>query len=682
MVRSNISKSLALSIVMCTGMIGFAIPNSTVPAHAASLNAVTVDLPPISTLDPSQNGVEILLDQGVILEGLYGYNQHNQLVPKIATGYKVSDGGLVWTFYLRHNAKWSNGQPVTAQDFYYSWMRLIAPTDSTGAIWQSAMTYVKNEFQYHEGQVKANQVGLKVINPYELQLTLTAPHNILGEMAIAGSMPLNPTDVNAHPGDWYMPQYFVGNGPYVVSSFTPNGNIVLNRNSNYVGNSSQYNVGNVQQIKVIPAPTVPVEDFMSGSLDVANVTSPSDYKYILGSPTLKAQLHKQPAYQVTTLEWDKSVDPSPLDNLLVRQAIAMAINRTPLATSVLNGLGGVDTVFGPKGWAPTKLEKGMPYNVAKARQLLAKAGYTGGKGIPTLYLYTKTQASNPTQVPMAEAIAQELKQELGINFKIDPVVDSVLNNIVYNGLQQGVHPGYVIGGGNAGWIDSTYLPLQANQDVHYSGVLEPAAFRSYAQDWYFQTYDARDVKLFGNPNDNSMGLKWSQWVPLQNAAQKDIAYLNSWTKKQPLWYQQMKKPLPGNSNTDIWNNLVAQWKAAKTPTIKHQLWVSAWTMVGSGSLGNGNAEYGLNAQVYTDEHETPVIHQLRLDEDQLQISTNAQQENSLAANIANMIMQQGYIEPLVYSFNTYLVRSNITDVVSNPFGWTWWNGLQYMQMKN
>ena len=110
------------------------------------------------------------------MEGLYGYNDKNQIVPKIATGYKVSGGGKVWTFSLRHDARWSNGKPVTAQDFYYAWMRLLSPQDSTGALWASVAQYAVNAWQYHAGAATASQVGIKVLNPYAIQLRLTAPH--------------------------------------------------------------------------------------------------------------------------------------------------------------------------------------------------------------------------------------------------------------------------------------------------------------------------------------------------------------------------------------------------------------------------------------------------------------------------------------------------------------------------
>src|SRR5579875_1195872 len=104
--------------------------SASVLAHAAS-NAggsvtITYPSPPgISSLDPSQWAAQILVDQGTILEGLYGYNQQNQIVPKIASGYSLSKDGLTWTIYLRKDARWSNGDPVTAQDFYYAWMRQL-----------------------------------------------------------------------------------------------------------------------------------------------------------------------------------------------------------------------------------------------------------------------------------------------------------------------------------------------------------------------------------------------------------------------------------------------------------------------------------------------------------------------------------------------------------------------------
>ncbi|MCL6445589.1 MAG: peptide ABC transporter substrate-binding protein, partial [Alicyclobacillus sp.] len=298
---------------MAMGLVGAAISTFQVPAMAAS-KSVTIPLPGMSSLDPSQWGGQILIDQGTILEGLAGYNQKNQIVPKIATHWTVTNGGKTWTFYLRKDAKWSNGDPVTANDFYYAWMRLASPQDSTGALWAGVVQYAANAWSYHAGNVPASAVGLKVINKYTLQLTEATPHDLTGLLPLAASMPLDSKVVNAHPSDWFLPKYFVGDGPYVVSSFTPNGKIVLTRNPKYVGAKGQVNYGNADEIDIIPAPSVPVEDFMAGKMDVATLGNPADYQYVLQHPDLKAQLHTDPLNAIYYLEWDHSVNKSPLDN--------------------------------------------------------------------------------------------------------------------------------------------------------------------------------------------------------------------------------------------------------------------------------------------------------------------------------------------------------------------------------
>jgi len=92
------------------------------PVSSIKSSQVTLSYPAdnLETLDPIIWSGQILLDQGTIFEGLFGYNQKNQVVPKIAEKWQTSDGGRVWTIWLRHNARWSNGKPVTAEDFYYS----------------------------------------------------------------------------------------------------------------------------------------------------------------------------------------------------------------------------------------------------------------------------------------------------------------------------------------------------------------------------------------------------------------------------------------------------------------------------------------------------------------------------------------------------------------------------------
>jgi len=668
---------LAASIAMGAGMIG-SLSGVTAGAQAAP-SAVTIPNPPISSLDPTQWGGQILIDQGTVMEGLYGYNDKDQIVPKIATGYKVSDGGKVWTFNLRHDAKWSNGKPVTAQDFSYAWMRLLSPQDSTGAIWASVAQYVVNGYQYHLGQAPASRVGIKVINPYELQLRLTAPHNILGEIVLSAAMPLYAPSVEAHPTNWYLPQYFVSDAPYTIKSFVPNGQITLARNPHYVGNPSEVNVGNVQQITLIPAPTVPVEDYLANKIDVALIASPSDYHYVQAHAALMSQLHVQSADSVTYLQVDKSVIPSPVDNPLVREAVAMAIDRSPIATAVLNGLGGVAAGFGPPSWSPVKYEHSYPYNVTAAQALLAKAGYPNGKGIPALAIYVPTTPNGLSSIPLAEAVAQELKQGLNIDTKIDPSAATLWGNISWGGLNQGVEPGFNIATGVANWIDAGSLPMQANALVGYPGTMGPPAYRATVATWYFDKYDPQGVAKYGNPDDTKRGVTWSDMRTLQNAVIADNKYLTAWWTKQPALYRALNTPLPGNTTMDLWNNLVTGWKAAKTPADKHTAWATAWKFVSNYSAGNGGANVGLDGQVYEDGYQPHDQYLLNMWGNELGAATTVEQENDLTAKIDNLLTSEGYVTPIAYVKNIFLEKPGLHGTVTNPFSWGNFYQLQYLK---
>jgi peptide/nickel transport system substrate-binding protein/oligopeptide transport system substrate-binding protein len=613
------------------------------------------------------------------MEGLYGYNDQNQIVPKIASGYTVSNGGKVWTFTLRHDAKWSNGKPVTAQDFYYAWMRLLSPQDTTGAVWASVAQYAVNAWQYHGGQVPASKVGIKVLNPYQIQLTLQTPHDILGEMVLSGSMPLYAPSIEAHPNNWYLPQYFVSDAPYTVKSFVPNGEVSLVRNPAYVGNSNGVNVGNIQQINLIPGSTVPVEDYLANKIDVALIGQASDYHYVQTHANLTSELHVQAANSIVFLQIDKSATPSPVDNPLVRQAVAMVIDRAPIATAVLNGLGGVATAFGASSWAPTKYEHGYAYDPAAAKALLAKAGYPNGKGIPTLAIYVPTTPNGLASIPVAEAVAQELKQGLNINTKIEPTANTLWGNITWGGINQGIEPGFNIATGVVNWIDAVNMPMQADQFVGDVGTFGPPAYRSVVAHWYIDKYDPQGVAKYGNPDDAKRGTTWADMLKLQNAVIADNKYLTAWTARQPAAYRTLLTPLPGNTNLDIWNGLAASWKAAKTAADRHAVWVNAWKFVSNYSSGNGGTTVGLDGQVYQDQNEPHDQYLLQMWQKELASATNSEDENNLTAKMVNLLMQGAYVTPIAYVKNVFLAKPWLSDVVTNPFSWGNFYQLQYLK---
>ncbi|GGI98459.1 peptide ABC transporter substrate-binding protein [Alicyclobacillus cellulosilyticus] len=646
---------------------------------AAAQSVVTIPNPGMTSLDPSAWAGQILIDQGTVLEGLYGYDQNNHVVPKIAESATSSQGGLVWTFKLRKDARWSNGAPVTAHDFYYAWMRVLDPKNANSAVWASVVSLVKNGWQYHGGAAKASDVGIKVLDDYTIQLTLNQPADPRPFLAIAGSMPLYQKSVEAHPNDWWMPQNFVGNGPYIVKSFTPNGKVVLVRNPKYVGRKGTVNVGNVQEIDIVPAPSVPVEDYIAGKIDVALISNPADYHYVLTHPNLKSQLHTAPEINITYLQYDKSVQPSALDNVKVRQAIAMVINRQPIVDKVLNGMAQAVNVFGPSWWSAAKLEKPIPYNVAKARQLLKEAGYPNGKGIGTLYLYC--EAGNQQQLSVAQALQQEIRQALNINFQIVPLPTTQHNNIIWGGLNQGIKPGYNIATGVANWASVNYQDMQAGQCLYFPGSYGfTAQQRQYISQWYFNKYNPAEVQRYGNPDDPKIGVSWNDWKLLDADAKKDIKFLDNFINKLPEPYRTIEKG-HGLSLTEQWNTLVNNWKNAKTDADKHNAWVEAFKTLSSYPTGNANVNVGWNEQVWLYQHESKQTLQWVLWKHALDNSLSEADAAKYASQVVNALMSQGYVEPLYLNEAIYLVKPNVGNVQVNPWSWNNFYQLQYLTVK-
>nr|WP_234969588.1 peptide ABC transporter substrate-binding protein [Alicyclobacillus vulcanalis] len=639
----------------------------------------------LTTLDPSQWGPQILVDQGTIMEGLFGYNQQNQIVPKLCAGYTLSKDGLTWTFQIRRDARWSNGQPVTAYDFYYAYMRQLSPSNPNGQLWLSVLNVVKNAYAYHAGTVPLSQLGLKVLGPYTLQITTSVPHYILGDLAEAGSMPINEQVAKAHPTSWFLPPYFVSDAPYTVKSFTPNGTLVLVRNPKYVGHPGEVNEGNAQEIDVVPGTSVPVEDFMANKVDVVQVGTPSDLQYVKTHPALLAELHKAPDYAVTYLQYDNSAVPSPLTNPLVRQAIGEAIQRGPIVQDVLGGMAGTTTTFSVPGWPTAKYERGLPENVSQARQLLAKAGYPGGKGFPTIYLYAEVPSSNPLLVPVAEAVAQELQQNLGIHTKIVQLNSTEWGSLTYGGPQQGIQPGYNVAVGGTNDMDPASLNLGGDQGVYWPGTYGYSiAFVQHVLPWYNTPYDPASIKKYGDPNNPNMGVTWSQWAPLVKAAQADIAYLNRWASQQPKAWRSIMSPPGSPTLTEQWNQIVAQFKQAKTAAAKHAAWVQAWKFVApysEGSGGGGINTGSLDVQVYWDQHESADVRNWRMWQAEYQNSPNMFSSAATAAKLMTQLIQQGYTIPLYYAETYYLERTGITGAQPNPWSWGGFYQMQYLSVR-
>lgn len=656
--------------------------NASDPAIKAG-SSVKVINPKIPTLDPTQWQGQILVMQGTLLEGLYGYNQDHEIVPKIATGYKTSEDGLTWTFTLRQDAKWSNGDPVTAHDFYNAYMYQLDPKNTTAQLWLSVLNYVKNSYAYHAGSVTKEEVGLKVVDDYTLEITTTLPHAILGSLVLAGAMPINSKALKEHPTDWFEPQNFVSNGPYTVKSFTPNGELVMVSNPNYVGAKGQLNRGNVETITVLPESSVPVEVYMAGKTDVAMVQSTSDLQYVK-THDLKSQLYTAPNYSIRYMAWSNPATESPYDKKEVRQAIAKAIQRSPIVDSVLNGMGGATNIFASPGWPTYELEKGLEENVEEAKKLLKDAGFEGGKGLPKLTLYIGIKEKDPQGESIALALGQLLQQNLGIQSEIKQLNETEWNAYQYSGPQPGAQPGFVLASGATNWSEPGGLDMGATQQLYSLGTLDaPLEATQKFIEWSKDVYYKPAIEQYGDLNDAKVGIKWEDWAALEQAAKEDIAYLDEWFNKQPEeWKPYLRQPGVA-TDAEKWQQIVDTWKNAKTDADKHAAFVTAWTFVAPNAPGGKLNQNALDVQVYYNKYtsESDKIRDLRMWQAQFVNALEVEKAAPIAAKVVNSLLDDAYAIPLFYQKQYFLVKPGVTGIMSNPWAWGNFYGFQYLNVE-
>ncbi|MEF2965631.1 peptide ABC transporter substrate-binding protein [Paenibacillus sp. M1] len=646
-------------------------------------SSVTVFNPKMPTLDPTQWQGQILVGQGTLLEGLYGYNQDNEIVPKIATGYTVSEDKKTWTFTLRKDAKWSNGDPVTAHDFYYSYMYQMDPANTTAQLWLSVLNFVKNSYAYHAGAVSKEEVGVRVIDDYTLEIETTLPHALLGSLVLAGSMPMNQKNVEAHPGKWFEPENFVGNGPYMVKSFIPNGELVMVANPNYVGVAGQLNRGNVETIHVLPATTVPVQDYMSGQADVVLVQTASDLQYVK-TTDLKSQVYSAPNYAIKYLAWSNPTTESPYDKKEVRQAIAKAVQRAPIVDSVLNGLGGATNIFATPGWPTESLEKGIDEDIEGAKQLLKDAGYEGGKGLPTLTLYIGVKQIDAQGEQIALALGQILQQNLGIPTEIVQLNEAQFNAYQYSGPQADAKPGFILASGATNWSEPGTLDMGATQQLYSLGTLDaPLESTQKFVDWSKDVYYKPAIEQYGDPEDPKVGIEWSDWAALEKAAKENIAYHEKWITEQPAEWQPYLKQDGVASVGEQWEQIVDVWKNAKTDEEKHGAFVTAWTFVAPNAPGGKLNQNALDVLVYYDKitSETEGLTDQRMWQAQFVNALTTEEAAPIAAKLVNSLLEDAYDIPLFYQVQYFLVKPGITGVQSNPWAWGNFYNLHFLNVE-
>lgn len=329
-------------------------------------------------------------------------------VPGVAESWSMSKDGKIYTFNLRKNAKWSNGEPLTAHDFVYAWTRLLKPETASEYAYQGY--YIVNGKEFNTGKTKdASKLGVKAIDDHTLKVTLVnSTPFFLGLLYHHSLYPVHRKTIETHGAKWTRPENIVVNGAFTVSRWETNKIISIVPNPHYWDRAKV----SLKEAHFLPIENLDTEEkmFRSGKIHVTNEVPleklPHWQKDTSG-------VYNSNPYLGTYFYW-LNVKKKPLNDKRVRKALNLAMDRERIVKLVTRGGQLAGTMFTPPGTAGYQPVPRLPSDLSRveeAKKLLAEAGYPGGKGMPPLEILYNTHEGHKK---IAEALQQMWKQNLGV----------------------------------------------------------------------------------------------------------------------------------------------------------------------------------------------------------------------------------------------------------------------------
>lgn len=502
--------SLALAILMCLSLVACGGSSSS-GGNISDLAAATTEAPASTTpaADVAQEMTFVLSDEpdGIdptvtnnsfamyvlcnCFEGLVTYDPSGSIVPGCAESWDISEDGTVYTFHLRDGLKWSDGTPLTANDFVYSIQRVLTP--STTAQYYSMMAdYIKGAKEFYEGTATAEELGAKALDDQTLEITLIQPTSFfIDVVSMWCYFPVQEATVSANGDRWTASaDTYISNGPFKMEQINLGEGYVLVKNENY------WDADNVTLEKLtfrfILDSATALTAYESGDVDGIRSIPSADYARLVAS---NAGVNVVPNYG--TVYYNINCSKAPYDNPLVRKALNLAIDRKTIIENVVQidaepaysflapgyGVDGKDITAdrGTFGLSETA-------DVEAAQAALAEAGYPNGEGFPTLQL---SYYSNDTVKKVVEAMAEMFKTNLNINVEISS------NDwaIYYESIQTG---DYEVGamGWSADYLNPmSFLPLFKTGDSTNNAFYSNSAYDDLVNQIMMETDAAAAAEL-------------------------------------------------------------------------------------------------------------------------------------------------------------------------------------------
>ncbi|MBI5182011.1 MAG: peptide ABC transporter substrate-binding protein [Nitrospirae bacterium] len=340
-----------------------------------------------------------------LMDGLTQFDDRLNPIPAVAKKWVVSNNGKRYTFYLRDDVYWTDGAPVTAYDFEFSWKRLLSP--DTAAEYAYFLYDINNAQEFNSGKIKDfSLVGIKAVDKHTLVVDLKKPTPYFPSITtFMVTFPLRRDIVGKHGSRWTEPENIVTNGPFILHKWKHEYKIELRPNKRYYAGKPLLDK---------------IEMFMIGETSTALTLYETGGLDIAGIPPIAIPHYKNnPEYRNLPIlrnnYYGFNVTKPPFNDVRIRKAFSMAIDRSEFP-KILKGGELPAASWIPKGMLAYNPDIGLKYNPDEAKRLLKEAGYPDGKGFPKATVAFNTNLDNQM---IAENLQAQWKRNLNVSVELD-----------------------------------------------------------------------------------------------------------------------------------------------------------------------------------------------------------------------------------------------------------------------
>lgn len=405
------------SVLLMTGL-SFSVSAANVPtgtqldgrqALVRQLKDEPASLDPIKSFGLTE--AQVLRD---LLEGLVNQDAYGEPISGVAIDWKTTDN-QTWVFTLRQNARWSNGDKVTASDFVYSWRRLVNPANASSFSWFAALSGIQNAQEIIDGKLPSEKLGVEAIDPYTLKVSLDRPVPYFPNMTTNFSLyPVHKQSVEKYGNDWTRVGHLVGNGAFMLTGRVVNEKIVLTPNPYYWDHKNTV----LKKVTFLPInqESHATKRYLAEDLDITESFPKNMYQKLLRD--IPGEVFTPD--QLGTYYYAFNTQRAPTNDIRVRRALSMTIDRKLIAGKILGTGEKPAWRFTPDVTAGFQPEKSRQEILTQqeldnqARTLLKEAGYGFGNPLKLSLLYNNLENNQR----IAIAISSEWKKKLGVEVKL------------------------------------------------------------------------------------------------------------------------------------------------------------------------------------------------------------------------------------------------------------------------